>query len=163
MHPEVMDFLESVKAKRPELFRATSVLECGSRIVNGSPRELFEEPAEYIGLDWQPGDGVDVVSLAHEYDGRPDGHFDVVISTEMLEHDPHWRHSIKRMVELLKPGGTLIVTCAGPGRAAHDMDSAPDSGHYRSITAEELRGHLRECGEFGHLRVESRQEWPCDT
>ena len=57
---------------------------------------------EYVGLDWRPGPGVDVVSLVHEY--KPGRHFDTVISTEMLEHDPHWRESVQRMIELVKPG-----------------------------------------------------------
>ena len=39
-------------------------------------------PTEYIGLDWRPGPGVDVVGLVHEY--QPGRLFDTVISTEML-------------------------------------------------------------------------------
>ena len=49
-----------------EAFVCDSVLECGSYNVNGSVRDLFAV-REYIGLDWRPGPGVDVVNLVHEY------------------------------------------------------------------------------------------------
>ena len=113
MHLEVKEWLGELQKQHPEAFACDSVLECGSYNVNGSVRGLFTA-REYVGLDWRPGPGVDVVSLAHEY--RPGRHFDTVISTEMLEHDPHWRESVQRMVELVKPGGWLIITCAAPGR-----------------------------------------------
>jgi SAM-dependent methyltransferase len=161
MHKQVMQFLSSVKEQYPALFRGTRVLECGSLNINGTPRVFFEEPAEYVGLDWRPGPGVDVVSLAHEYYGHPDDHFDVVISTEMLEHDPHWMHSIHRMTQLVKPGGALIITCAGPGRAEHETYTSPESGYYRVISAMELYGFA--VLHFDHVRVESRQSWSEDT
>ena len=65
-----------------------------------------------------------MVSLVHEY--QPGRHFDTVISTEMLEHDPHWRESVQRMIELVKAervrlGRPLIITCAAPGRGEHEL------------------------------------------
>ena len=109
-----------------DAFVVDSVLECGSYNVNGSVRDLFTA-REYVGLDWRPGPGVDVVSLVHEY--QPGRMFDTVISTEMLEHDPHWqRASIAGvLIELVKGrtpfglGGTLIITCAAPGRGEHEF------------------------------------------
>ena len=46
----------------------------------------------------------------------------------MLEHDPHWRESVQRMIELVKPGGTLIITCAAPGRGEHELACSPERG-----------------------------------
>jgi SAM-dependent methyltransferase len=129
MHDAVADWLLRLRRARPQMFTGGCVLECGSRNVNGSPRSLFQA-AEYVGLDRQAGKGVDVVGLVHEWRGRPDGYFDVVISTEMLEHDPHWRASLRRMVELLRPGGVLILTCAGPMREPHSEDGAEQGGGY---------------------------------
>jgi hypothetical protein len=48
----------------------------------------------------------------------------------MLEHDPHWRASLRRMVELLRPGGVLILTCAGPSREPHSADGTEQDGGY---------------------------------
>ena len=37
--------------------------------------------------------------------------FDVVVSTQVLEHLPDWRGGVAQMAEVLKPGGRLYVTC----------------------------------------------------
>ena len=111
MHPEVMDFLKRVKAIWPDYFTGKTVLECGSLDINGSPRELFTK-CEYIGIDLQAGKGVDVISKAHEFRGiwdTPKGAFfkqppyDVVITCEMLEHDPWWDHSLRAFRDSLFP------------------------------------------------------------
>ena len=144
MHQEVREWLGELRRQHPEAFVCDSVLECGSYNVNGSVRDLFAavgHPTEYIGLDWRPGPGVDVVSLVHEY--QPGRHFDTVISTEMLEHDPHWRASVARMIELVKPGGWLIITCAAPGRGEHEMGCAPEPEYYYEIGGSELSDLVR--------------------
>lgn len=41
------------------------------------------------------------------------------------------------MVELVRPGGSLIVTCAGPGRPPHCMETAPN-GHYANVSITDL-------------------------
>lgn len=130
MHGEVLDWLGTVRAALPALFRGRRVLECGSYDVNGSARSLFED-CEYVGLDWRPGPGVDVVGLVHEYE--PERLYDVVVSTEMLEHDPHWKLSLARMCQVLRPGGALLLTWAGPARPSHALETAPEAGYYRGL------------------------------
>jgi GT2 family glycosyltransferase len=156
MHWPVIGFLHRIKRNHPDLFSNGRVLECGSYDINGSPRVLFDDPSEYIGLDWRDGPGVDVVSLAHEYKDKPDGYFDLVISTEMLEHDPYWKQSIKRMVDLLSLGGSMLITCAGPSRKRHSMESAPDLQHYKGIGPKELSAHVKKCSFFDAVQVEER-------
>ena len=144
MHVEVREWLGELRKQHPEAFECDSVLECGSYNVNGSVRDLFAavgHPTEYIGLDWRPGPGVDMVNLVHEY--QPGRHFDTVISTEMLEHDPHWRESVQRMIDLVKPGGTLIITCAAPGRGEHELACSPEPEYYREIGGSELADLVR--------------------
>ena len=75
MHQEVRDWLGELRRQYLEAFVCDSVLECGSYNVNGSVRGLFAA-REYVGLDWRPGPGVDVVSLVHEY--KPGRQFDTV-------------------------------------------------------------------------------------
>jgi hypothetical protein len=135
MHGSVLAWLRTVKAHRPELFCGVRVLECGSYDINGSARPLFED-CEYIGLDWRPGPGVDVVSLVHQY--RPAAPFDVVVSTEMLEHDPHWVGSLWSMTAALRPGGSLLLTWATPARDVHEVDCAPKAGHYQGLQLAEV-------------------------
>ncbi len=45
----------------------------------------------------------------------PDRSFDVVISSECIEHTPHPERSVADMLRVLRPGGTLVLTC--PNRA----------------------------------------------
>ncbi len=44
---------------------------------------------------------MDVVCSAHEYEGGP---FDVIISTEMLEHNKHAQESLTNLFRMLKSG-----------------------------------------------------------
>jgi SAM-dependent methyltransferase len=91
-------------------------LEVGSLDVNGSVRPLFSGP--YTGVDMRPGPGVDVVAFA---DALPfaGGSFDVVVSTEMLEHDPSPWLSLAEMGRVLRSGGHLLLTTRGNGFGEH--------------------------------------------
>ncbi len=107
MHREANQFVISVKKQYPEFFSGKKVLEVGSLDINGSVRQFFDG-CDYTGIDIGEGKGVDHVSKAHEY-VCPETH-DVIISTEMLEHDKFWTDSLKRMYDNLKVGGLLILT-----------------------------------------------------
>jgi SAM-dependent methyltransferase len=115
MHASVMAWVAGVVAAYDLAQRRT--LECGSRDVNGSVRPLFG--GEYLGIDAQPGPGVDIVCSAHELPFA-DASFEVVVATEMLEHDPAFWRSLPEMVRVLAPGGFLILTARGIGFPRHD-------------------------------------------
>jgi len=93
------------------------VLEVGSHEVNGSNRRVFPG-SNYTGVDLCAGPGVDIVSSGHELK-FPDGAFDVTLSTECFEHNPHWRETFANMHRMTAPDGVVIVTCAGRGRLEH--------------------------------------------
>lgn len=156
MHKEVHDFIARMKKAFPAGFaEAKRVLEFGSLDINGTPRPFFYGVAEeYVGVDCREGNGVNFVSLAHTYRDRPDGYFDFVISTEMLEHDPYWIVSLQRMCELLKPGGVLLVTCAGPQRHAHDLTASPRAGYYENINVGQLLYGIHTRAWFKQVRAE---------
>ena len=149
MHGTVIRFISGVKVKYPGMFAGT-VLEMGSRNVNGSPRQFFNA-TEYVGVDSRPGKDVDVVSYAHEYVG-PDGYFDTVISTEMLEHDKYWELSIKAMMAKLKQGGCLLITCAGEDRPEHRK---AETGHYKNLSLYEVGNTVAKYGRFKETITES--------
>lgn len=92
--------------------RIGDVLEVGSYDVNGTVRPLFAGASEYIGLDVVPGPGVDLV-----YDGLTlpfaPATWDVVVSTEMLEHCTRPWRIVAEMARVLRPGGTLLLTARG--------------------------------------------------
>lgn len=107
-HIEQIKYCESLRDKFPQYFRDKKILDIGSLDINGNNRYLFEN-CEYIGLDIIGGENVDVVCIAHEYNA-PDGSFDVVLSTNAMEHDIYYPLTLKKMVSLLKAGGLMFFS-----------------------------------------------------
>lgn len=93
-----------------------SVLEVGSLNVNGGVRDLFA--GSFVGVDFRDGPGVDAVMDGHALDFE-DASFDVVVSTEMLEHDSAFWLSLAEAGRVLRPGGHLLLTTRGNGFAEH--------------------------------------------
>ena len=113
MHVQAYDFVARSVAGRP----AARVLEIGSHDVNGSVRPLFAAAERYHGLDLADGPGVDEVADAADW--QPDDAYDVVVSTEVLEHAPRWREVLATGWDALAAGGRLVVTCATDPRPPH--------------------------------------------
>lgn len=119
-NPACIEFVG--RALTEEEVRGKDVIEVGSRDVNGSARSTVESlgPASYLGIDIEAGSGVDEIcnidDLADRY--GPD-RFDVVLSTELLEHVRHWRIAVSNLKTVLKPGGTLLITTRSTGFGYH--------------------------------------------
>ena len=105
----------------PEV-RGRSVLEVGAVNVNGSSRPLVTAlgPASYLGVDMEAGPGVDEVCPAEQLIARYGGNaFDIVLSTDMMEHVFDWRAVLHNMKGVLKPGGLLVFTTVSIGFGYH--------------------------------------------
>jgi len=98
-------------------------LEVGSKYVNGSVCPLIEKffsPKENVGVDIEAGRYVNFVLPAEkiaEHFG-PES-FDVLITTEMLEHVKDWRATINSMKSVIKRGGHLYLTTRSRGVEYH--------------------------------------------
>ncbi len=142
-HPAQQGYFRSVKARYPERFRDATVIDCGSLNINGSLREHFEGGL-YLGVDQRPGHDVNLVHKIHLLPFV--AVFDVVVSAEMLEHSEHWRDDLEAMYRMCKPGGLIVMSCAGTGREEHgtartgqpSWGSSPD--HYRNLTPADIIG-----------------------
>jgi len=120
MHASVMTFLR--EEILPVEICGRDVLEVGAQDVNGSPREVLipHRPRTYVGVDFDRGRGVDIVMDVKDLVARfGPSSFDVVVSTEMLEHAKDWRTAVTQMKAVLRPNGRLVLTTRGPGFPFH--------------------------------------------
>jgi len=110
---------------RAEEIRGRSVLEVGARAVQGaemSVRPGLESfgPSRYIGVDVEHGPCVDEICDAGNLRRRfGDQSFDLVVTTEMLEHVRDWRGVIHNLKHVVSPRGTLVVTTRSRGFPHH--------------------------------------------
>lgn len=148
MHDEILSYLRRVSARLPG---DLDVVEVGSMVMHGSPRDVLQRHARsYVGIDWRPGPGVDVVGLAHEaLRGRE---ADLVVWCQAVEHDPWWVETLRASVEALSArGGWLVATWAGPGYPEHEIETAPPDPanpsrrYYAPRSVEEVEAVLRAC------------------
>lgn len=153
-HEQQKQFCIEIQKKFPEYFSNVTVLDIGSLDINGSNKHLFSGNIIYIGLDLAEGENVDIAASAHEVI-FPNETFDIIISTETLEHDRHWADTLRNAVRMLRPGGMLLTTCATTGRPEHGTrrttpQDAPLLGavdvawsdYYRNITEDDYRSAL---------------------
>jgi len=114
------------------LDRFDRVIEIGARDINGGVRDLIDT-ACYIGVDLEPGPGVDLVQDARTTKGV----YDLVLCLEVLEHDPDPVGLIETLGRLCTPGGLVVATAGGRGRephSAHDGGVLRDGEHYGNLT-----------------------------
>jgi SAM-dependent methyltransferase len=145
-HEQQKQFTQLVVDTFPSFFANKRVLDVGSLDINGNNRFMFTD-CEYTGLDVGEGKNVDVVCPIHLY--NPAEQYDVIVSTEMFEHNMYWRESLVKIIELLKDGGMFVFTCATTGRAEHgtnrtSKECAPllDGSwgdYYMNLTEEHIR------------------------
>lgn len=145
-HTEQHVFLNLLKEHLSEYFSGKRVLEVGSWDKNGTCRSLFDK-CDYIGIDIAGGQGVDLVCRGEEF-GAPSNSFDVALSLECFEHNIYWVLTLANMIRVLKPGGLLVMTCAGVGRMEHGtprMSPADSltagqfgSSYYRNLTPADI-------------------------
>ena len=98
------------------------VLEVGAYNLNGSLRPLIESwgPSKYVGVDIVQGTGVDEICSADEIVNKYGKEsFDIIISTEMLEHVKDWKKVISNFKNVCKKKGTILITTRSKGAEYH--------------------------------------------
>ena len=119
----VIKWFEDLVKSTPADFRNKSVIEVGSKDVNGSVRPIvanFGKPSSHIGVDISNGKYVDMIVPAEKLVEKfGENAFDIVISTELLEHVFDWKIVIDNLKRILKHGGTMIITTRSYGCIHH--------------------------------------------
>lgn len=144
MHSAALSWIASALGTVP----ATSIVELGSRIINGSPRSVCPASVPYVGVDCLDGPGVDVVCQAETY--TPETPVDLVICAEVLEHAAAAPAIVANALAMLAEGGHLIITAASPARAPHSaIDGSPfirDGEWYSGVALEDLTRWIETAG-----------------
>lgn len=92
-----------------------TILEVGAQNVNGTLRDHAPRNAEYIGLDFEKGDGVDVVVSDVTDWSVPDAYFDLVMASSVFEHDKTFWRTFVAMCDKAKPGGHIYISAPSNG------------------------------------------------
>jgi SAM-dependent methyltransferase len=142
MHTEAYAYIQ----QQAERFSPAGlrVLELGSHYVNGSVRPLFASAAVYAGLDRWPGEGVDITADCAEFDGGK--LWDMVVTTESLEHTFTPQDVIDCAKRALRKGGRIFITAAAPPRVPHRCDGHSDDlrgEQYQNVTPDMMRELLK--------------------
>lgn len=157
MHQAAYEYVKSIADL---IGKRRRVLDIGGRNTNGTVKPLFHG-AQYVGLDYKPGIGADIVANAATW--RPpagDPLFDTVVSTEVLEHTPLGQAICQTAYDVLSPGGVFILTAAGEGRPEHGEHLTPltSHDHYRNVTVADLNKWL----SMFQLKFIVTNPGPCD-
>jgi SAM-dependent methyltransferase len=91
------------------------VLEVGSLDVNGSLRKWKPADVEWIGVDIEPGKGVDVIVQPHERLPFPDDHFDLVVATSVFEHDTAFWKTMAEIARVANDGAYIYISAPSNG------------------------------------------------
>lgn len=141
MHDEARRFTLYTKSEFPQFFENYRfVLDVGSADINGNNMFLFSN-CVYLANDVVPARNVTIVSETRKLPFS-DASFDTIVSTECFEHDMHYEDSFKKIVQLLKPGGLFVFTCASTGRAEH--------GTLRTCPSESMTTRYTEVPEWAN-------------
>jgi SAM-dependent methyltransferase len=112
-----------IKYLTPNEIQGKKVIEVGAYDVNGSlrPHIMKNNPSKYIGIDIAPGPGVDEICDANDIIQKYGASsFDILISTEMIEHIENWKKILSNFKNIVGEGGIIILTTRSKGFGLHN-------------------------------------------
>lgn len=115
MTEEILAFLREVRHKYVP--SPASILDIGSRNVNGSSRSVWEACPQYIGVDLEPGEGVDIVADALTFNSGT--RYDLVLCCETLEHTTNPLAIADTCKRHVAANGFLVITTPDNGFEEH--------------------------------------------
>ncbi len=138
--------------------RGKLVLDAGCG-VGGVTRTLVANGARVIALDIGPKLAAETRARCHcqavvgtlSATGFASDSFDVVLSSEAVEHTPDPRRAVRELYRLVKPGGDLVMSMPNrlwqaPVRGASAVGLRPYDGHENFLWPSQLRAVLEGAG-----------------
>ncbi|MBX2811158.1 MAG: class I SAM-dependent methyltransferase [Myxococcales bacterium] len=108
------------------------ILDIGSADVNGSLRTVAPHSCDYVGVDFAPGPGVDVVITDPYTLPFEDNTFDLCVSTSVFEHSEFFWVLFVEILRVIKATGRLYMNAPSNGEVhRYPVDCwrfYPDSG-----------------------------------
>lgn len=92
-----------------------TIVDIGSRDVNGSLRSVAPLNSTYVGVDFATGKGVDVVLEDPYVLPFDDASVDVVVSSSCFEHSEFFWLLFNEALRILKPSGVLYINAPSNG------------------------------------------------
>ena len=93
----------------------TSILEVGSLDVNGTLKDFQPAGSDWVGIDLEAGEGVDVVVEKSAPLPFKNQSFDLIVATSIFEHDPMFWTTFNEMLRVTKDGGFIFVSAPSNG------------------------------------------------
>lgn len=124
-------------------------------------RTWFGEVSEYVGIDVAAGPEVDVVVTQDERWPVPDQHYDVLLSTQVIEHADSLEFTLVQMSRALRTGGTIILSFPflyNVHGAPHDYRRFTHHGAAKLLSDHEIL-HLETQGGIGSTLVILLLNW----
>ncbi len=119
MHQSSMDKMKLFRDEylSGEENKQLNFFDLGSMDVNGTYRSLFNSPKwNYVGLDMEPGPGVDLVlKKPYRWDSIKSASVDVVISGQAFEHIEYIWITMVEISRVLKPNGLCCLIAPSSG------------------------------------------------
>lgn len=135
-----------------------TIVDIGSQDINGSLREVAPDSANYIGLDFAEGVGVDLVIDDPYCLPIPDSTVDMVVSSSCFEHAEFFWLSFLEIARVLKPGGFIYLNSPSNGKFhRYPVDCwrfYPDSGEALAAFARRSGCQISLCESFVGARSE---------
>jgi SAM-dependent methyltransferase len=143
---------------KPENITGKRIIELGSFNINGSLQDYVKShnPEKYIGVDLYEGDGVDVICKAEDVIGiYGEKSFDIIITTELIEHVFDWKKVINNMKLMCKNGGIIVITTRSFGFPKHGWPS----DHWR-FERYDMKYIFSDFNEHGSVYIENDKTMP---
>lgn len=126
MMASVREYVREWRARHPDL---APVAELGSYDINGGIRDLVP----VTGFDILAGRGVDVVIVPGAIPAEHHGKYQAVLSLDSFPYDPQPERYIQQILDLLTPGGHLLLIACN-ANCRHTHTTSPNAyGHADSV------------------------------